>query len=75
MTSFKVRYFRKKIPEEKVIDLLSDECPKPEKFSVYSVEHRLQEVPFARIFRIEKFQKLEDKFLRKKCNQINNMVN
>lgn len=50
-------------PEEKVIDLLSDEGSKSEKLSVYSVEHRLQEVSLARVFRIEELEKLEHELL------------
>ena len=51
------------LPEEKVIDLLPDEGPESEKLSVYSVQHRLEEVSLARVFGVEELEKLEHELL------------
>ena len=49
--------------KEDIVDASTDWCTEVEEFSVYSVQSGLQEITFSRIFRVEKFEKIEHESL------------
>ena len=50
-------------PIEDVVDLFPDERTKAQKLDINSVQSCLQQIPFPRVFRIEKIQQPQDEFL------------